>query len=308
VKLKQIANGLFLTLSCFLIAYFLIQLTDNWYIRAGILVFAVSLDVLMQYILGLGIALFSHSHKVKAITLFICYAIYVIVYAVPSAIGFFSVEIGLQEQSVNREVISSHINENRIKQIDSIIVSLNKQLDFEANSGYGSRSSAIMVKIEALNAEQKELLSSYKPTTTTKLSKNIFDSLSQMFGLNSNLIKVLMFGISVGMLYIGLILTHWDIKIDEPEFKGQQSDFNRELAQFVDAMYEFGYKRLNGNGRISSKTGIPIERCAQYRSVINQMEIDGTPVVNKVQGASVANVDKEKVLEHIKGIDNWHGR
>jgi hypothetical protein len=229
LKFKNIANILFLIISCFLIVYFLIQLTDNPYIKIGIAVFAVGLDIFMQYVLALArVRAKQKGHRFKAGILFICYALYVLVYAIPSAVGFFSVEISAQESVVNRAESVDTINRDRITQIGAIIENLNLQLEKEADTGYGARSKAIMDRIDKLSAEQRELQNklSSKPKTNAPQSRLAFRDLAKITGISERILMLIIFGISTAMLYVGLIITSWDITIEDNEAGSVEGNTN----------------------------------------------------------------------------------
>ncbi|MGE5559390.1 MAG: hypothetical protein ACM3WV_12415 [Bacillota bacterium] len=217
---KRISNAVFLTLSCFLVCYFLIQLTENPYIRAGICLFAVSLDIFMQYVLATGRAAWKGRwpQKVKAVFLFFCYACYVAAYAVPSAVGFFIAEIDLTEAAAVTAVTGQETVKTRLKQIDATIKNLNLQMETEAVTGFGERSKAIIAEIKELTAEQKVLMDNLRSTPAQKinLTKDVFASLGAVLRVPGNSLKIIIFGVSVLMLYLGLILTAWDVTEGEP--------------------------------------------------------------------------------------------
>jgi hypothetical protein len=309
--LKPVINAVFLTLSCFLITYFLIQLTDNLLMKIGVGLFAIALDVFMQYVLGLGKSYFK-TQKFRAVILFACYAAYVIIYAVPSAIGFFAVEIATQEQATAKTEIAATINRQRLTQINQTVKALNAQLTKEAGTGYGPRSQNILTKIEALTNEQKQIESSFSaPWRSKNVPKNIFGSLGQVFGIPANILKIFIFGTSVLMLYLGLILTSWDVRIEVNIQAEKTSSVNvtsekicinenkQELSTFIDALFEGTKRRLNGNDPISKKTGLPFEKCVRFRELLGSLIIKDLPAINIVQGASTANYPKEIILDYI---------
>jgi hypothetical protein len=335
---KPIINGLFLTLSCFLIVYFLIHLTDNLFIKIGISVFAIALDVFMQYVLGLGRACWN-TNKVKAVILFLCYAVYVLVYAIPSAVGFFAVEIAAQEQSYAQTETLDRANRKRLTQIDQTIDSLNRQLAAEADTGYGTRSQAIIAELKKQNAERRKLQKTFQNDSEKppNVPKNVFRSLEDVFGVPENILKVLLFGISTAMLYLGLILTSWNVSPDDSEGDGaskaaRESASAQEIItqpvtdQYIQepeppsipsvpsitedkedfityiqaAIRDTG--KLNGNERVAEQTGLPLEKCDRFKNWLI-----GQGLVKKMQGASVVNISKEAILRTIGEIGGGGG-
>lgn len=300
---KRFANAIFLTLSCFLIVYFLTQLTDSPLIKVGVAIFAIGLDIFLQYILALGRACWRERQRSRALMFFICYIVYACVYAGPSAIGFFAVEINAQEMIVTKTETADRMNRNRITQIDRTLNALNKQLETEASTGYGSRSRAIMAKVDELTREREKLQESLAndPKSSGEIPKNVFRSLAEVFRIPENILKILIFGTSVAMLYLGLILTSWDIKTGEPEeptVTGQvvnslpeetateaeyQSNIDastQELLKFIGAMYQpNGSNTLYGDSVISKNIGMPLQKCAKYKKLLSKINVNGKPLV-----------------------------
>ena len=58
---------------------------------------------------------------------------------------------------------------------------------------------------------------------------------------------------------------------------------------------------LNSAKRVSMLTGIPIDRCLEYRKRLDEMRIGGEPVVETTQGGSRANFGKDEILEMVRG-------
>jgi hypothetical protein len=214
--LKHIINLVFLSISIFLSTYFLIQLTDNPYIRAGIGVFAVALEAAMQYVLALGKHHFRRrvfSKKALAFVLFACYACYILIYNIPSAVGFFVMEIGVQEQAAAKVERADMTNQRRLEQLNTTIDTLNQQLQTEVETGYGPRSRAIMEQLERLTAERDKLQAAIAvPQGEMRdVSRDVFRSLSDVTAVSANLLKIIIFGTSILMLCIILIITSWDL-------------------------------------------------------------------------------------------------
>lgn len=210
--IKRLVNMIFLTFSCALIVYFLIQVTANPIIKWCVGIFAVSLDIFAQYLLALG----RHKHKQhdhSAYWLFALYAVYVLVYAVPSAVGFFMVELDQQDQIASTVELNRQINMDRLKQVSNSINTLNLQLLTESKTGYGKNSQKIMSELKQLENEQKGLQIDLKssPKSLQATAKNVFKCLSKPFGLPEGLVTVFIFTACVISLYVGLILTSWDL-------------------------------------------------------------------------------------------------
>lgn len=257
-KLKYIANGIFLALSIFLICYFLQALTNNIFIKIGICIFAIGIDIFMQYVLALGRAHWREKwqHKIKAVILFLCYAIYVFAYAVPSAVAFFMVEINTSEKSVIETTAINDTNKARIIEIDALISSYNKQLAKEADTGYGTNSKEITMQINKLSIEREKLLTELKkPQKIINSSGEAFTALGKAINKPADFLKIIIFGISACFIYLALILTSWDINLPEaqkkkklqiksmPKIKKPVTDFSAEnqeiMADVTDSVTDF---------------------------------------------------------------------
>jgi hypothetical protein len=272
--------------------------------------------------------------KLQALILFTCYAVYILIYNIPSAVGFFVMEIDTQEQAAAKVEIVDTINRQKLSQINQTIDNLNRQLEREADTGFGERSKAVMEQLSKLSAEQFKLRESFSETSdqtskTLKVSKNVFGSLEKVLKVSANLLKVVIFGTSIAMLCLILIITSWDVKIDIPDAPMSQREISSEtdkdkvmavMGKMADAV-EAGQEepltdsgdqdkaelityvnaairdtgKLNGNGRIAEQTGLPLSKCEEFKSWLIEQGL-----IRKGQGASVANFPKEIILEKVQ--------
>lgn len=372
VKLKNYINIIFLVLSCAMSIYFLSQITDNIMVKVIIVIFVIVYEVTMQYVLSLGRAKLRKGGWAifTAMLYFFFYATYVFIYAIPSALGFFVAEASVQKASAAVVTMEKGALEELLTDNRQTILALNRQLEFEAETGYGSRSRAIMEQLNKLRDEQKELqaeLFKVPEKKVKKVQRNSFGSLAEVLSsfidMTEDLLKLIVFSTTILMLYLGLILTSWDIEIEdgrenrdsredgkkgsggerrkrgagkkkEKEGAGEetkkesleeslkQSSFksfvrkvlekssfksSNELERFIDAsIRDTGI--LNSARRVNMLTGIPIDRCNEYRKRLDEMKIEGTPVVETVQGGSRANFEKEEILEAARKEDKERGR
>lgn len=314
----------------------MVQLSENPYIRAGIAVFAIGLEGAMQYVLALGKAYAKNPVIVKrfnALILFTCYACYILVYNIPSAVGFFVMEIDVQEQAAAKVEMAETINRQRLEQITRTIDVLTTQLIAESDR-YGPRSQAIMAQLDKLSAEQLELQKSFSETSSevSKVSKNVFRSLGEVLGVDMNILKVVIFGTSIAMLCLILIITSWDIKIEPANpvnDEAAQPAPQRETAATKEPTSAINYPeplpgipsqedradliayvqaairdtgKLNGNERVAEQTGISLARCAELRINLMKLNIDGKPVINVKQGGGEANLPKERIIGYLQTI------
>ncbi|HHW90964.1 MAG TPA: hypothetical protein GX745_08700, partial [Clostridiales bacterium] len=78
-------------------------------------------------------------------------------------------------------------------------------------------------------------------------------------------------------------------------FEKPQSEWERFVRASI---RESG--NLNSAKRVNMLTGIPIDRCLEYRKRLEAMTIGGEPVVETTQGVSRAKFEKEVILERVR--------
>jgi hypothetical protein len=226
-KVRYIFQAIFLFFSCYLLVNYLTGLVDDPAVKKGIAAFGICLDVAMQFII-LARAKFNWrkgswskkgfiKYRVTSLLLFILYAIYVIFYAVLSAVGFFLVEVDKKEATIAEMKTTQSDNQQRLQEIADEIKALNLQLVTESKTGYGSNSKAIIARKDNLIAERERIKSSNRESLTVQekvyqSAANSFHTLSSNMGIPSNILKLMVFGISVIMLYVFIILTSWEIE------------------------------------------------------------------------------------------------
>jgi predicted PurR-regulated permease PerM len=209
---------MFLAASNYLIIGFVIQLTNDIFHKWIFGAIAFCIELLAQFVLALGVANWKKNQKNYIYVLyFFIFTCYMLVLAIPSAIGFFGSDIDVQEQVASKAEFIESINKTTINQNQVTIDKLNQQLETESKSGYGIRSEKIMAEIKRLTQEQKELQSNYTQSAAsqTVIAKDIFTNLEKiLFGIPANILKTILFGYLVIMIYVGLILFHWNIDLD----------------------------------------------------------------------------------------------
>lgn len=356
---KRSINGIFLTLSCLLICYFIGQLTNDPVTKYFFWVFAITLDVSMQLVLAWGRSAWRTRRKTIAVILFTCYAAYVLIYAVLSAVGFFVSEIDAKEKIVSRQVISEQVTREQLANNQRQIAALQTELDREAATGYGVKSEKVIRELRNLKRDQEKISKSFKETSPKlrKSSNDVFGSLSEVLPVSKKFLKVLVFGVSVLMVYLMLVLTAWDVEFGNKNVYGEsllkkllevQGNFNETFpvdnllektfginpdklfeevkgieqpsgdrffkpkcleepkifSQGFDTFIDYSIRDsgvLNGIQRVSSITDFTLEDCAEYRRQLEDLKIDGQPVITLTQGGGRATFPKEQILEYVRG-------
>jgi hypothetical protein len=243
-KFKYIFQAIFLFFSAYLLVNYLTGLVEDPAIKKGVAFFAVSLDVAMQFvILARGKVSWVKGewkkglvkYRVMAIILFTLYAVYVIFYAILSAVGFFMVEVERTETKIAEFQNTQKDNRQRLKEIAAEMDALTVQLKTEGGTGYGQNSKTITARMDALKAE-RELInhnSGKNLSVRDKLIKsavNSFDVLASNLGVKKNRLKLLIFGISVTMLQVIIILTSWSGETEKETKTDTESKTNETLV------------------------------------------------------------------------------
>jgi hypothetical protein len=261
----------------------------------------------------------------------VCTFIYLILCSGPADISFFMSEINAKEQVTARIEYNDQAVKDRIAVIDSLTATYNQQLAKEAGTGYGPRAQEITQTIEGLSGERKKLLEGLAAPkkTSGKLFKNPFQGLSDVLTIPANVLKVIAFAVLVLGIQLGLLLTPWDVKLKEvselsenlpkvsaaslitlagqsknPELVQVPAPTNDpDLIKFINAAYktsEGAAGSLRGDQAISSATGIPLERCAEYKNLLCRTRVRDKPLVSKRPGVCETEFTRAEMLEHVK--------
>jgi hypothetical protein len=75
---------------------------------------------------------------------------------------------------------------------------------------------------------------------------------------------------------------------------------SEELLSFVAAAIRDSGS-LNGVQKVAEKTGLPLEKCLKYRAGLDELQIDGKPIISKARGGSASNFPKEVILNYLRG-------
>ena len=219
--IRYTINLICLTLSISLTIYFFSSLSDNQLFRLAVVPATIIIECLAQLILSLARYRLRQRALHRALPLFICYAWYLIVFALFSGISFFVTEIAVTEKLERDVTFSRGVTEERWEQNNSLIETLNRQLETEAETGFGPRSRAIMEEINRLREEQREMEAEFASQATRNVEDegavakiSTFSAVAGVFRLSPSFLKVFVFGTIVMFIYIGLTLTNWDIDFE----------------------------------------------------------------------------------------------
>lgn len=289
----------------------MIHLTNDPYIRVGLGIFVLNLEVAMQYILALGKFKFKKD-KVQAILLFFCYFLYVVIYNIPSGAGFFLAEMNIQDEVYYKNQAIERQYEIRLEEIRVTMEKLNLQLETEAKTGFGNRSKNIIEQMDKLSKEREKLFEALsKVPEVQEVTKNPFQSLAEVLDVRSNILAAIVFSTSMLLLCVILIITSWDLPADEPKEIKVEKNFVTETVPMVNDKEELiayinaairDTGKLNGNQRVMEETGLSLDQCRKFRKWLTNLKIDGIPAVTIRQGGGESNFPKHKLLRLIEEI------
>lgn len=216
---KPWLNKVALIISCLMVAHFFASFSDQA-IQKFILGFVgVFIDVTAQFILALSKLRLKQKNHGAAFLLFVPYIVYIIVFAIPSAIGYCATGFAVNDDVKSKQAYAENLNKTRLAQIGKELKVINMQLEMEArNGGYGDKSKVLMDRVDKLSAEQKSLQESFLKSSA-EVSKSsgkgpakVSEVLSKVYQLPENQILIILFSVATGMIYLTLILTSWDLE------------------------------------------------------------------------------------------------
>jgi hypothetical protein len=178
-------------------------------------VFSVFVELFAQYIRGLA-STFSRLKKYWQVAgLWACYMVYIVVFAFLSAVGVFIAETNLSDQQYTKAAFTQEETKNEIERLNRHITMLQQQQGREGETGAGPNWKFIQAKIDQDTTKRDALIASMKNVPIIK-NPSVYAGLHDIFNLPANWFKILMFGVAVIMIYLGLIITPWEIEIGEP--------------------------------------------------------------------------------------------
>lgn len=310
--LRKLINGTLLIISIAVSAYVLLQMANNIFIKAIMFVTIAVYETLMQYVFAIGKSLWKTMTFLAIVGSIICfalYAVYVSAYAVPTGIEFFVQQIEKQNTRLDLTETEYDILQRQLRTNQDALDTYNLQMAKEAETGYGTRSAKVTKEYNKLLAEQKELLEQLREVAEKKnaLQSNLFYGLSKylrpIINISPNTLQFIMFMALFLTIYLGLIFTSWDVtpqnKVQKSSEKVSQSSKKvpEELQRFVDASIR-DTLRVNSPQKVSEMTGIPEEKCKEYRAFL-----DALGVIETQPGASRVKYPKDVVMKKV--LKGW---
>lgn len=219
-----------LTISTGLIIKFLQSLSNDPIYMVAVVPLSILVEVLAQLSLSKGLFNWKNHHKIASVVFLAMFTLYLICFAMLSAIAFFNAEIMAQESAGERVKFAESAERDKWASNNQLIASLNKQLETESKTGYGDRSTAIMEQIAKLKTEQKELESKFNRDSTTQKLIDTFSELALTIGIPANILKIIVFGTLILFIYYGSIVTSWEIDFGVTENKAAVTSVTRSVT------------------------------------------------------------------------------
>lgn len=320
-EFKPTLNTIFLTFSCLLIIVSYTRGIKDILTKIGAIIVLATLDIAMQWILGLAKAYWKAKyitlHKTKCIVLIIMWLWYITVFAIPTGVGFFKHNLSVQKTQIT-SIINSHTRYNDIyEQNKKTIENLQAQLELESKSIHGKRSETLTSKIAKLEEKQTEL--NEKLNKNEKENEKVSQVTDQSFKeisdvlitINSKFtdefLMLLACFSAVAMIYLFLALTAWDVPIENKAVQENKlDDFKKKLLIFLDALFEgrnkSGLKKdipVNGIRTTSELTKMSEDECIGYRDHLATLKVNGGYAITVTQGGTTANHSKEFIRNFI---------
>ena len=317
--LRKLINYTLLTISIIVSAYVFLQMPNNIFIMIVMFVTIAVYETIMQYVFALGKMLLKIGTVIAilgAIVCFLLYGTYVFAYAVPTGIEFYAQQIESQNTRLEVTTTEYDILIRQIKTNQDALDAYNLQMVKEAETGYGQRATKVTEEYNKLLEEQKELRERLQEVSNKKseMQANLFYGLSKylnpIIDIPPGTLQFIMFMTLFITIYLGLIFTSWDVtpqnKVQKSSKKVLQSSEKvlqsskkvpEELQRFVDASIR-DTLRVNSPQKVSEMTGIPEEKCKEYRAFL-----DALGVIETQPGASRVKYPKDVVMKKV--LKGW---
>ena len=321
--LRKLIHCTLLTISIIVSAYVLLQMTNNIFIIVVMSVTIAVYETIMQYVFAIGKMLLKIGTVIAilgAIVCFLIYGTYVFAYAVPTGIEFYAQQIESQNTRLEVTTAEYDILIRQIKTNQDALDAYNLQMVKEAETGYGGQSEKVTKEYNKLLEEQKELLERLQEVSNkkTKMQANLFYGLSKylnpIIDIPPGTLQFIMFMTLFLTIYLGLIFTSWDVTPQNKVQKSSEQVFkvlkvckarkvlkvpkvHRRVTKFVDASIR-DTLRVNSPQKVSEMTGIPEEKCKEYRAFL-----DALGVIETQPGASRVKYPKDVVMKKV--LKGW---
>jgi len=306
--LRKLINYTLLTISIVVSSYVFLQMSNKIFIQIVMSVTIAVYETLMQYILATGIMFWRKNGcwlAAGAIICFALYAVYVFAYAVPTGIECFAQQIESQNTRLEVTTTEYDILNRQLKTNQDALDAYNLQMVKEAETGYGQRATKVTTEYNKLLEEQRVLLERLQEVSNkkTEMQANLFYGLSKylnpIIDIPPGTLQFIMFMALFLTIYLGLIFTSWDVtpqnKAPKSSEKASQSSKKvpEELQRFVDASIR-DTLRVNSPQKVSEMTGIPEEKCKEYRTFLDELG-----VIETQPGASRVKYPKDVVMKKV---------
>jgi hypothetical protein len=240
--------ALFLSVSS--VIYTLVQMTDNRIMQGFFILFSLFVELFAQYIRGLASTYSRLKKRWTVVGLWCCYIVYIVVFAFLSAVGVFIAETNLSDQQYTNAAYAQGEARNEVDQINRHIKTLQQQLDREGETGTGPNFKYLQDQINQATAKRDTLTAKLKKIPVIK-NESVYVGLHEIFNLPANWFKILMFGVAVIMIYLGLMITPWEIEIGEPDpaskSRPAKKEDKTEAPRKVSTLAQLRRERSGGN-------------------------------------------------------------
>lgn len=216
---KKFINRVGMGLTCIIVIYGLIQISNNWLTKAFMVVFGIFVEIETQYIWGLSFTYKKNNQGARAGWLKAACVGYVLM-GILLAVGFFAMEI--DKSNIKTMTVQQNNWQRKLDQANRRIDTLQKQAENETDK-FGPKAK----EIENLIKEAIKNRDVIEQTPTPQISNNIFTALANILkpvGISEWILKLFIFGYCVFMIYLGVMLTYWNIEIETTDNASNTSE------------------------------------------------------------------------------------
>ncbi len=217
---KKFINQVGMGLTCIIVIYGLVQISDNYLTKAFMFVFGIFVEVETQYIWGLSFAYKDKGCWAKAGWLKAACIGYILI-GILLAVGFFSMEISTKEKAAQTITQAQNNQQAKVDQYNAQIRYYQAQANNETDKR-GPRAIEIEGLINEAISKRDELENTpvVIESEVTETQGTVFTALGDIlkpFGFTENILKLVIFGYCVFMIYLGVMLTYWKVNIEDDE-------------------------------------------------------------------------------------------
>lgn len=304
---RQTSHFILVGLSIALSVNLFMQFSDVPFIMGLFGLLAVAFELIKLYLLIVAKSNYVDKKFWKAFYEFVIYFLLAAISALAS-LGF--VLVSIQQQTFTN-VEARQSSQFRIESTQQEIADLSLEInilteglsEFPANFVTARREQSN--RIEELRNRRdylrQELLSALDSRAeddnirTQLTSEDMFSLLGQMVNISGYDTMYYMMLLLVILLEIAIALTTGEIIREFNPPKIEKTKIREQLIAYIDSLFDRNSNRLKTDKNISDETGLPIEVCSRFRTILSTLTYKGRGLIESTRGGTFANFSKENI-------------